>query len=148
MFLLHSWVVAGEVSPNHLRPAVLSIAIGVNWLFAFTISKLTPIMLNNITYGTFLIFGICCLLMSVWTYACLPETSGYALEDIKYLFEHDVIVRSLQDAPGGKIFLGGRQAESVQELKKRLRVVGETENVKDSSLEKVSSRRSTTKDIV
>ncbi|XP_006459491.1 hypothetical protein AGABI2DRAFT_177416 [Agaricus bisporus var. bisporus H97] len=142
-----AWVVAGEVSPNHLRPAVLSISIGVNWLFAFIISKLTPIMLNNITYGTFLIFGICCLLMSVWTYVCLPETSGYALEDIKYLFEHDVIVRSLQDAPGGKIFLGGRQAESVEELKKRFGAVGEAENVRHSSLEKVSSRQSTTKEI-
>lgn len=85
--------------------------------------------------------------MSVWTYVCLPETSGYALEDIKYLFEHDVIVRSLQDAPGGKIFLGGRQAESVEELKKRFGAVGEAENVRHSSLEKVSSRQSTTKEI-
>lgn len=70
------WVVAGEVAPNHLRPAVMSIAIGVNWLFSFTISKITPIMLNNITYGTFLIFGLFCLIMAVWAWAFLPETAG------------------------------------------------------------------------
>ncbi|KAF8627045.1 hypothetical protein AX17_006385 [Amanita inopinata Kibby_2008] len=100
------WVVAGEVAPNHLRTAVLSIAIGVNWLFSFTISKLTPIMLNTITYGTFLLFGFCCLFMVAWTYICLPETTGIALEDIKYLFEKDVIRRSVRDAPLGWLFVG------------------------------------------
>ena len=111
------WVVAAEVAPNHVRTAALAVAIGVNWLFSFTVSKLTPIMLNKIAYGTYLTFGVFCLLMAVWTYFFLPETRGYALEDIKYLFESDVIVRSLQDAPGGKIFLRGRHAASVEELK-------------------------------
>ncbi|KAF5359528.1 hypothetical protein D9756_003494 [Leucocoprinus leucothites] len=113
------WVVASEVAPNHLRPALLSITVGVNWLFSFTISKITPIMLNDIKYGTFLLFGFCCLIMALWTYICLPETSGVALEDIKHLFEKDVIVRSLQDAPGGKVFLGGRRALPIEELKRQ-----------------------------
>ncbi|KAF9466630.1 general substrate transporter [Collybia nuda] len=111
------WVVASEVAPNDLRPAIQSVAIGVNWLFSFTISKLTPIMLNEITYGTFLIFGICCLIMSAWAYACLPETTGYALEDIRYLFEKDVILRALGDAPGGRVFIGQRRATLVDVLR-------------------------------
>lgn len=111
------WVVAAEVAPNHVRTAALAVAIGVNWLFSFTVSKLTPIMLNKITYGTYLVFGVLCLLMAIWTYFFLPETKGYALEDIKYLFEHDVIVRALQDAPGGRFFLHGRRATTVEELK-------------------------------
>ncbi|KAK0446276.1 general substrate transporter [Armillaria borealis] len=110
------WVVAGEVAPNHLRTVALSLAISVNWLFSFTISKLTPIMLNEITYGTFLLFGLCCVIMTIWAYVFLPETSGYALEDIKYLFEKDVILRSLQDAPGGTVFLRGKRAVPVEEL--------------------------------
>ena len=111
------WVVAAEVAPNHVRAASQSVAIGVNWLFSFTVSKLTPIMINDITYGTFLVFGVFCLIMVVWTYFCLPETKGYALEDIRYLFEHDVLVRALQDAPGGKLFLGAKRVPSVEELK-------------------------------
>jgi hypothetical protein len=43
--------------------------------------------------------------MALWAYVCLPETTGYALEDIKYLFEGNVIQRALQDAPGGRVFL-------------------------------------------
>lgn len=112
------WVVASEVAPNHVRTAALSAAVAVNWLFSFTISKLTPIMLNKITYGTFLLFGFCCLVMAVWAYFLLPETTGVALEDIKYLFEKNMIIRSLQDAPGGRVFLGGTRALPVEELRK------------------------------
>ncbi|KAF8206222.1 general substrate transporter [Mycena galopus ATCC 62051] len=105
------WVVAGEVAPNHLRTGAMAVAIGVNWLFSFTISKVTPIMLNSIKYGTFLLFGFCCLLMALWAYVCLPETTGYALEDIHLLFESEVILRAVGDAPGGRVFLGGRRAK-------------------------------------
>lgn len=111
------WVCAGEVAPNHLRTMALSIAVVINWLFSLCISKITPILLEEISYGTFLLFGFCCLVMALWAYVCYPETSGYALEDIKYLFEKDVIVRSLQDAPGGKIFLRGRRAVPIEELR-------------------------------
>lgn len=111
------WVVAAEVAPNHVRTAALAVAIGVNWLFSFTVSKLTPIMMVKITYGTFLTFGVFCLLMSLWTYFFLPETGGYALEDIKYLFEEDTVLRALQDAPGGKVFIGKRRAVPVEQLK-------------------------------
>ncbi|KAJ7818460.1 hypothetical protein B0H14DRAFT_2838916 [Mycena olivaceomarginata] len=92
------WVVAAEVAPNHLRTAVISTATGVNWLFSLTISKLTPIMLNDLGYGTF------------------SRTAGFGLEEIGLLFETDVILRALQDAPGGRIFIGGRRAAPVVKL--------------------------------
>ncbi|KAJ7812899.1 hypothetical protein B0H13DRAFT_2143565 [Mycena leptocephala] len=72
------WIVAAEVAPNHLRTAVISIATG-----------LTPIMLNELDYGTFLVFGFCCLIMAFWAWLCLPN-SGFGLEEIGLLFEKDV----------------------------------------------------------
>ena len=111
------WVVAGEVAPNHVRSAAMSLAIGVNWLFSFTISRVTPNLLQEIKYGTFLLFGMCCMLMSTWVYFCLPETKGYALEDIRFLFERDMMVRALEDAPGGRIFLGRRKSTPVADLR-------------------------------
>ncbi|KAJ6452551.1 general substrate transporter [Mycena vitilis] len=110
------WVVAAEVAPNHLRTASMSIATGVNWLFSLTISKLTPIMLNEMDYGTFLLFGFCCLIMAFWAWLCLPETAGLGLEEIGLLFDKDVILRALQDAPGGRIFIGGRRAAPIAKL--------------------------------
>ncbi|KAF7312466.1 MFS domain-containing protein [Mycena indigotica] len=113
------WVVAGEVAPNHLRTGAMSIAIGVNWLFSFTVSKLTPIMLNKIHYGTYLLFGLCCLIMATWAWVCLPETAGVALEDIGLLFEKDVVLRAIQDGPGGAFCLGSRRrAETIEKLRR------------------------------
>ncbi|KAF7986248.1 hypothetical protein HWV62_38719 [Athelia sp. TMB] len=111
------WVVACETAPNHVRTAALSVAIAVNWLFSLTISKIVPLMLNSIKYGTFLLFGCCCLIMVVWTYIFLPETTGVALENIRLLFEHDTVTRALQEAPGGRIFLRGKRATSIADLK-------------------------------
>ena len=118
------WIVASEIAPNHLRAIILTFAIGLNWLLSFTISRLTPVMLETMKYGIFLLFGVFCVIMAVWVYLFLPETKGYALEDIKYLFEKDVIVRSLEDAPGGRVFLGGRRATPVEEMKRGADVYG------------------------
>jgi hypothetical protein len=74
-------------------------------------------MLTDIGYGTFLVFGCCCLVMSVWAYLALPETAGVALEDIRFLFEERVFVRAVQDAPGGKWLLRGRRARGVEEMR-------------------------------
>lgn len=73
-------------------------------------------MLNDLGYGTFLVFGFCCLVMAFWAWLCLPETAGFGLEEIGLLFETDVILRALQDAPGGRIFIGGRRAAPVVKL--------------------------------
>ena len=48
-------------------------------------------MLDNITYGTFLLFGSLCIVMGVWTVLCVPETKGVRLESIGELFEGSII---------------------------------------------------------
>lgn len=110
------WPVVSEIAPNHTRTAALSIAMTATGVMSLVVTKITPIMLVNIGYGTFLLFGCCCLIEGVWAYVFLPETKGVALEDIKYLFENDMVVRALQDAPGGHLFLGKKRAPPVAEL--------------------------------
>ena len=110
-------VLGSEVAPGHLRAAAMSLASATTWLFTYVIAQITPTMLQRITYGTYLVFGVCSFIMAAWAYVFIPETTGYPLEDIKYLFEKDIILRSLEDAPGGWIFLRGRHATSVEELK-------------------------------
>ncbi|KAG1896923.1 general substrate transporter [Suillus fuscotomentosus] len=111
------FVLGSEVAPGHLRMAAMSLAAAITWLFTYVIAQITPILLDRITYGTYLLFGVASLIMAAWVYIFIPETTGYPLEDIKYLFERDIILRSLEDAPLGWIFLGKRRAVSVEELK-------------------------------
>ncbi|CAE6524291.1 unnamed protein product [Rhizoctonia solani] len=91
------WPVMSESQPNHLRSLTMSIGLMSNWLFNFTISKITPILLEDITYGTYLLYAGTTMLGVIWTIFFLPETGGYSLEEIGDLFEGSLITRSLAD---------------------------------------------------
>lgn len=66
-------------------------------LNVLTILELTPIMLDKITYGTFLLFGACCVLMGIYTVFCVPETKNVLLESIHLLFEGNIIRGCIKD---------------------------------------------------
>jgi hypothetical protein len=75
----------------------MALSLMCQWLFNFVIAKITPIMLADITYGTFLLFGSCCILMFVYVIFCVPETKGVPLESIHLLFEGSIVKGCVQD---------------------------------------------------
>ncbi|PZD26395.1 AraJ, Arabinose efflux permease [Pyrenophora tritici-repentis] len=85
------FVLASECSPNHVRSLLMAASLMTQWLFNFVIAKITPLMLDNITYGTFLLFGSLCIVMGIWAVFCVPETKGVRLESIGELFEGSII---------------------------------------------------------
>ncbi|KAF1945721.1 MFS quinate transporter-like protein QutD [Clathrospora elynae] len=91
------FVLASECSPNHVRSLLMAASLMVQWLFNFIIAKITPLMLDEITYGTFLLFGSLCIVMGIWTVFCVPETKGVRLESIGELFEGNIIRGCIQD---------------------------------------------------
>ncbi|KAH7091515.1 general substrate transporter [Paraphoma chrysanthemicola] len=91
------FILSSECSPNHVRSLVMAASLMTQWLFNFVIAKITPIMLHDITYGTFLLFGSSCIIMGVWAIFCVPETKGVPLESIGELFEGDIIRGCVQD---------------------------------------------------
>ncbi|KAF2648771.1 general substrate transporter [Lophiostoma macrostomum CBS 122681] len=76
------FVLSSECSPNHVN---------------FVIAKITPLMLDDITYGTFLLFGTCCILMGIYTVFCVPETKNMPLESVHLLFQEDIIRGCIKD---------------------------------------------------
>lgn len=46
------------------------------------IGKITPLMIADISYGTFFFYGACCLTMGLVVYVFLPETKGRSLEEM------------------------------------------------------------------
>ncbi|OAL51676.1 MFS quinate transporter-like protein QutD [Pyrenochaeta sp. DS3sAY3a] len=91
------FILSSECSPNHVRSLLMAAALMTQWLFNFVIAKITPLMLADITYGTFLLFGSACIIMGIWTVFCVPETKGVRLESIGELFEGDIIKGCVQD---------------------------------------------------
>ncbi|KAI5212801.1 general substrate transporter [Aureobasidium subglaciale] len=91
------FILASETSPNRVRSLTMASALMCQWAFNCVIARITPVMLNSITYGTFLIFGICCILMTIYTIFCVPETKGVPLESISLLFEGNIIKGATYD---------------------------------------------------
>ncbi|KAF2200766.1 general substrate transporter [Delitschia confertaspora ATCC 74209] len=91
------FVLSSECSPNHVRSLIMALALMTQWLFNFVIAKLTPIMLDHITYGTFLLFGAACIVMGVYAIFFVPETKGVPLESVHLLFEGDIVKGCIRD---------------------------------------------------
>ncbi|KAI9486579.1 MAG: general substrate transporter [Benjaminiella poitrasii] len=91
------WIVCSEIYPTRIRAIALSLTTAFNWAMNATIAKVTPIMIANITYGTYFFFGTMAVIMGVFAYVFLPETRGRSLEEIDALFNKGMILAFKDD---------------------------------------------------
>jgi len=89
-----------------VRSLVMAAALMTQWLFNFTIAKLTPIVLYHIAYGTFLLFGSCCIAMGNYTIFCVPETKNGSLESVHLLSEGGIVRGGVGDMCRGYVGRG------------------------------------------
>lgn len=95
-----AWVYAAEVWSLETRATGMSLAAVANWLFNFALGLFVPPAFANITYKTFLIFGVLCLAAALQAFLTYPETCGKTLEEIEVLFSDDA-PRAWNTKPGG-----------------------------------------------
>lgn len=81
-----AWVVVAEVFPLNARAKGISISSSVNWIMNFAVAQVTPLMLANIGYKTFIVFMCFCVTGFFWALFVLPELKGLSLEEIDALF--------------------------------------------------------------
>jgi len=84
------WVYQSEIFPLRVRAKGTSVSTVSNWVWNAIISKIAPIMLANITFYTYLIFGGFCVAMAFFALIFVPETKGKALEEIDEIFDNKV----------------------------------------------------------
>ncbi|KAH8077366.1 hexose transport-related protein [Filobasidium floriforme] len=89
------WSMPAEVHASSYRAKGVALATCSNWINNFIIGLVTPPMIRNIGYGTFLFFGSFSFLSAVWTYFFIPETKGKTLEQMDAAFKTD---QSAKDA--------------------------------------------------
>ncbi|OJJ77798.1 hypothetical protein ASPBRDRAFT_112178 [Aspergillus brasiliensis CBS 101740] len=80
------WIVTAESSSLDIRAKGVAIGSAVNWIMNFAVAQVTPVMIANIGYKTFIVFFCCCALGLVWVYFVLPELKGLSLEEIDAVF--------------------------------------------------------------
>lgn len=79
------WVLLGEMFPNKIRAAAMSVAVAANWIANFIVSETFPGLVGislGLAYGLFTI-GALVSFFYVWKF--VKETKGVQLEDMEAL---------------------------------------------------------------
>jgi sugar porter (SP) family MFS transporter len=77
-----AWIIVAEIWPLSSRPYGVSLGASSNWMNNFIVGQVTPDMLNGITYGTFILFGVIILLGAGFVWFFVPETKRLTLEEM------------------------------------------------------------------
>ncbi|KAL2868955.1 putative MFS monosaccharide transporter [Aspergillus lucknowensis] len=98
------WLYPAELSPVRTRAKANAISTCNNWLFNFTVVMITPVMVANIGWGTYLFFAAWNALFIPVIWFFYPETANRSLEEIDLIFAkgyHDKIsyVRAARELP-------------------------------------------------
>lgn len=80
------WLYPAEVNPIKTRAKANAVSTCTNWLFNFLIVMVTPIMITNIGWGTYLFFAAINACFIPVIYFFYPETAGRSLEEIDIIF--------------------------------------------------------------
>lgn len=80
------WLYPAEISPLRTRAKANAVSTCSNWLFNFTVVMITPVMVENIGWRTYLFFAIMNAIFILPMYLFYPETAGRSLEEIDLIF--------------------------------------------------------------
>jgi hypothetical protein len=89
-----TWLYCAEIFPLSMRAKGTSLTTAAIWATNCLVSFLVPVLLESITYGTYLIFGILCFSMAILAFLFYPETKGRSLEDMDFVFGSSMLAIS------------------------------------------------------
>jgi sugar porter (SP) family MFS transporter len=81
-----AWIIVAEIWPLSTRPYGVSLGTSSNWMNNFIVGQVTPDMLENITYGTYILFGVLTTLGAGFIWFFVPETKRLSLEEMDIVF--------------------------------------------------------------
>ena len=98
------WLYPAEVNPVKTRAKANAVSTCTNWLFNFMVVMITPIMIANIGWGTYLVFACINAGFFPFIYIFYPETKQRSLEEIDLIFakgflENMTYVRAAKELP-------------------------------------------------
>jgi len=81
-----AWIIVAEIFPLSVRGKGMSIAASSNWMNNFIVGQVTPTMLQNIGFRTFIVFGVFSFAGALFIMFLTPETAGRTLEEMDEVF--------------------------------------------------------------
>ncbi|KAJ5818835.1 hexose carrier protein [Penicillium riverlandense] len=80
------WIYPSELLPLKLRLRGGALAVVSQWLFTFLVVEITPPMITNIGFKSYIVFAVINFATVPFVYFCFPETSKMPLEAIDLFF--------------------------------------------------------------
>lgn len=71
-----SWNVCAEIFPLHINAKCCAITTCTQWIFQIVIAAMTPPLLAEVGWATYLIYAGFCVISFVWVSVFVPETRG------------------------------------------------------------------------
>lgn len=81
-----AWIIVAEIWPLSNRPYGIALGASSNWMNNFIVGQVTPTMLSNITYGTYILFGVLTYMGAAFIWFVVPETKRLTLEEMDVIF--------------------------------------------------------------
>lgn len=81
-----AWIIVAEIWPLSTRPYGVALGASSNWMNNFIVGQVTPDMLEKITYGTYILFGLLTYMGAAFIWFFVPETKRLTLEEmVRYM---------------------------------------------------------------
>ncbi|PGH16033.1 hypothetical protein AJ79_02013 [Helicocarpus griseus UAMH5409] len=81
-----AWILISEIWPLSVRAQGTALGASANWMNNFIVGQVTPDMIANIRYGTFIFLGIITTLGAGFIWFLVPETKQLSLEEMDVIF--------------------------------------------------------------
>ncbi|XP_039090856.1 solute carrier family 2, facilitated glucose transporter member 5 isoform X2 [Hyaena hyaena] len=79
-------VLITEIFLQSSRPAAFMVGGSVHWLSNFTVGLIFPFIQAGLGAYSFILFGVICLLTTIYTFLVVPETKGKTFMEINQIF--------------------------------------------------------------
>lgn len=90
-----AWIYIAEMFPLRIRSKGFAFASALLWCANILVGQVTPVLMDKITWGTYLVYAAIGIIMLVWIILFAPETKGLSLEELEVIFKGPIIVTKL-----------------------------------------------------
>ena len=109
------WLLPSEVQPLETRSTGMALTVSVNLLFTFIMGQAFLSMLCGLKWGIFLFFGLCVVVMTLYSWLLLPETRDVPIEEMGELWRsHPFWRRVVGEEWGGGTGVGGGRGSAAK----------------------------------
>ncbi|GAB5587953.1 hypothetical protein Unana1_02853 [Umbelopsis nana] len=90
-----AWIYIAEIFPLRIRSKGFAFASALLWVGNVLVGQITPILMNAITFYTYVVYAAIAVIIFIFLYFFCPEPKGLSLEEMEVIFQGPIFVNNL-----------------------------------------------------